>query len=60
MENLKCSVTNCFYNSDELCTAEKIQVYSSGDGFANSSDGTGCKTFKPKSTFHSGGGMGLR
>jgi hypothetical protein len=60
MENLKCTVTNCLYNSDELCTAQKIVVYNSGDGFANTSDGTGCKTFKPKSYHSSGMGMGLK
>lgn len=48
MENLKCTVTNCYYNSSEHCTAEHINVYSSGDGLANTSDGTGCKTFRPK------------
>lgn len=60
MENLKCSVSNCLYNSEQYCTAEKIQVYSTGDGLANSSDGTGCKTFKPKSYNMTGMGMGLR
>lgn len=60
MDNLKCNVTNCLYNSDTMCTAQKIQVYSTGDGFANSSDGTGCKTFKPKSNHSSGMGMGLK
>lgn len=48
MDNLNCSVANCAYNSNSLCTANKIQVYSTGDGMANSSDGTGCRTFKPK------------
>jgi hypothetical protein len=52
MENLRCTVTNCHYNSEQLCTAEKVQVYSMGDGLANTSDGTGCKTFKPKSASH--------
>ena len=60
MENLRCSVTNCHYNSHELCTADKIQVYSVGDGFANSSDGTGCKTFKPKYDSHQNMGIGIR
>ena len=58
MENLKCNVTNCEYNSSELCTAKHIHVYSSGDGFANSSDGTACKTFKPKSNHDSHMGWG--
>lgn len=48
MDNLRCTVTNCVYNSDTVCTAEHINVYSVGDGFANTSDGTGCKTFKPR------------
>lgn len=60
MDNLKCNVSNCLYNSDAMCTAQKIQVYSTGDGIANSSDGTGCRTFKPKYTYSSGMGMGLK
>jgi hypothetical protein len=62
MDNLKCTVTNCLYNSSEQCTAEHLNVYSSGDGMANSSDGTGCKTFKPKRHDYneSGSGMGIR
>lgn len=58
MDNLKCNVTNCEYNSNELCTAKHIHVYSSGDGFANSSDGTACKTFKPKLSDRSNMGWG--
>jgi len=48
MENLKCSVTDCHYQKDMRCTAEKIEVATSGDGVARSSEGTMCRTFKPK------------
>lgn len=60
MDNLKCSVSNCVYNTENQCTAQKLDVYSTGDGLANSSDGTGCRTFKPKSYHSSGMGMGLK
>lgn len=53
MDNLRCTVTNCAYNSNEICTAKHIHVYSTGDGFANSSDGTGCRTFKSRSSRNS-------
>lgn len=48
IDNLRCSVTNCVYNSNNLCTANHVDIYPVGNGFANSSEGTGCKTFKPK------------
>lgn len=51
MENLRCTVINCVYNSNTICTADHIEVYPQGDGFANSSDGTGCKTFKPRDNY---------
>ncbi|EYE88999.1 gel scht [Fervidicella metallireducens AeB] len=48
MNNLKCTVTNCAYNSNTYCTAENVKVDACGDGFVNSADGTACRTFKPK------------
>lgn len=48
VENLKCTVSNCVYNSNNLCTANHVDINPVGDGFANSSEGTSCKTFKPR------------
>lgn len=42
-----CRVDNCKYNENDICHAEELRVNVHGDGFANSSAGTCCETFKP-------------
>ena len=42
---IKCSVENCVYNEDYKCNASGVEVNASGDGLAQSSDGTRCETF---------------
>ncbi len=42
---IECDVTNCVYNENEYCTAEKIQV---GTAHAKSTTETECDTFKER------------
>ncbi len=46
---VKCSVTNCKYNKQNLCQAKSLEVNAMGDGYAKTSDGTACSTFISKS-----------
>lgn len=45
---VKCSVSNCKYNNNNYCFAERLEVNAMGDGYANTSNGTICNTFAPK------------
>lgn len=45
---VKCSVSNCYYWHNNYCTATGLQVNTMGDGYAQTSDGTCCSTFKQK------------
>lgn len=42
----KCMCEECHYNKNFACTADGIEVKSSGDLQVQSSDGTACNTFK--------------
>lgn len=46
MMSVTCSVTNCHYNKEKLCHADKLDVSPMGDGHAETSAGTQCSTFK--------------
>lgn len=48
MPQIKCTVTECQYNSDVMCDAPMIQVNHNGADSSASSDDTKCDTFKPK------------
>lgn len=48
MPSIKCSVTECAYNSNVMCDAPMIQVNHSGAEESSSSEETQCDTFKPK------------
>lgn len=49
MPNIKCTVTECQYNSDVQCDAPMIQVARDGNlNRAQNSDNTKCETFKMK------------
>lgn len=50
-DNPKCSVVNCVYNSNNICTADQIEVISQGTGMTNISSETLCTTFKPRSVY---------
>ncbi len=43
---VKCSVDNCEFYKDQMCHARSLEVNTMGDGYAQTSDGTCCKTFK--------------
>ena len=43
---VKCSVENCDYNKSKMCYASALEVNAHGDGYAKTSDGTCCTTFK--------------
>ncbi|SKC51850.1 DUF1540 domain-containing protein [Maledivibacter halophilus] len=45
---VKCSVSNCKYNNNHYCHANKLEVNAIGDGYAKTSDGTACTTFISK------------
>jgi hypothetical protein len=45
---IKCMVEECHHNQNKVCAADSIEVTSSMGRQVNSSDGTACKTFKPK------------
>ncbi|MDH7577767.1 MAG: DUF1540 domain-containing protein [Bacillota bacterium] len=49
MPEIKCTVTECTYNSDVQCGAPMIQVDRNGAPSAANSDQTKCETFKRKS-----------
>jgi hypothetical protein len=44
---VKCGVDNCHYWKSNYCTADALEVNPSGDGHADTSEGTSCTTFKP-------------
>ncbi len=46
---VKCGVDNCHYWKNHVCHADSLEVNPQGDGRANTSDGTCCTTFKPRS-----------
>lgn len=48
MPSIKCSVTECQYNSDVMCDAPMIQVDHNGASRSMESEQTKCDTFKPK------------
>lgn len=43
---VKCGVDNCHYNKSMMCHANDLEVNAMGDGKAETSDGTCCRTFK--------------
>lgn len=49
MADIKCSVTECKWNSAVECHAPMIQVDRNGSSNANGSDQTKCETFKKTS-----------
>ncbi|WP_084413174.1 DUF1540 domain-containing protein [Desulfovirgula thermocuniculi] len=48
MATIKCSVTECQYNANQMCDAPMIQVNRNGASRANSSAQTQCETFKTR------------
>jgi hypothetical protein len=46
---VKCGVNNCHYWQNNLCYADALEINPQGGGKANTSDGTCCTTFKPRS-----------
>ncbi|GAF25633.1 hypothetical protein MTY_0969 [Moorella thermoacetica Y72] len=48
MAGIKCGVEECHYWDNMACTADSIEVRSSGDRKVTTSDGTACHTFRPK------------
>ncbi|ACV63104.1 protein of unknown function DUF1540 [Desulfofarcimen acetoxidans DSM 771] len=48
MPDIKCSVTECEYNSNVKCGAPMIQVDRNKVSSAGTSDQTKCETFKTK------------
>ncbi len=46
---VKCMVEECVYQERSYCTADAIEVRSSGrDRAVKGSDGTACETFRPR------------
>ncbi len=45
---IKCLCEECRYNEDHKCSANNIEVKSSGDNKVCSADGTCCNTFESK------------
>ncbi|MEW6661829.1 MAG: DUF1540 domain-containing protein [Bacillota bacterium] len=46
---IKCMVEECAYQERNRCTADAIEVRSSGeDRVVHESDGTACETFRPR------------
>ncbi|MBO8158411.1 DUF1540 domain-containing protein [Thermosyntropha sp.] len=45
---IKCLCEECFYNNEHNCSADAIEIHSSGDLRVKSATGTMCKTFKPR------------
>ncbi|MFZ5597634.1 MAG: DUF1540 domain-containing protein [Bacillota bacterium] len=48
MPQIKCTVTECRYNSDIMCNAPMIQVNHNGSDSPSYSEETKCDTFRPK------------
>ncbi|PRR69276.1 DUF1540 domain-containing protein [Neomoorella humiferrea] len=48
MAQIKCGVEECHFWDNMICTADAIEVRSSGDRKVTTSDGTACHTFRPK------------
>ncbi|WP_258358857.1 DUF1540 domain-containing protein [Moorella sulfitireducens (nom. illeg.)] len=48
MAGIKCGVEECQFWDNMACTADAIEVRSSGDRKVVNSDGTACHTFRPK------------
>jgi len=42
---VKCSVDNCHYNKSQMCHANNLEVNTSTNGKATTSDNTCCSTF---------------
>lgn len=42
---VECSVENCIHWDNHYCTAKKLDVCNTGDNYAETSEGTCCKTF---------------
>jgi hypothetical protein len=51
IEHLKCNVVNCVHNSNYCCTADDVFVYQNREHLSDTSAGTSCKTFKPRSSY---------
>jgi hypothetical protein len=49
MPDIKCSVSECKFNSEMICGAPMIQVDRNGVSKASQSLQTKCETFKPRS-----------
>ncbi|RKO65519.1 DUF1540 domain-containing protein [Desulfofundulus salinus] len=47
-QQIKCSVSECQYNSDLACDAPMVQVDRNGVSKASNSPQTKCETFKPR------------
>ena len=45
---VRCGVNNCHFWKNNYCTANALEVNTMGDGYAETSDGTCCTTFRPK------------
>lgn len=43
---VKCGVDNCEYWEDHYCTASALEINATGDGYAETCEGTCCSTFK--------------
>lgn len=48
MPTIKCTVTECQYNSNVMCDAPMIQVNRTRTEQSSTSEETQCDTFKPK------------
>jgi hypothetical protein len=51
-ERIVCQVEECIYNTQKLCSAESIEVKSSGNMVVGTSAGTRCGTFEYKEGTH--------
>ncbi|MBE3587885.1 MAG: DUF1540 domain-containing protein [Thermoanaerobacteraceae bacterium] len=47
-QQIKCTVTECAYNTNVMCDAPMIQVDRNGVSKASNSPHTRCETFKPR------------
>lgn len=47
-QGIKCLVEECVFNAHDACQANAIEVISDGDKRVMTSEGSACKTFKPK------------
>ena len=45
VKTLKCKVEECIYNDHFNCTADAVEVCSSGTNHVTTSDNTACSTF---------------